>query len=123
MTLFFNETKVSSAPSISYQKGKPKRKGGGVTELSSTVLVTHCHCVSQVKSKPFILLLLGVEAITGRYPQPGGCKILLVSSALLNQAVLQVRTRILKLSLALVPSRAYSSLGIQLYLQYMLCHI
>lgn len=94
-----------------------------MTEQNSTVLVTHWRCMSQNKSESFILLLLGLEASMGRYPQSGGCNILLVFSALLNQAILQERTCIVKLSLAFIPSRAYSSLGIQLYLQYMLCHI
>ena len=94
-----------------------------MTEQNATVLITRWRCTSQIKLASFILLLLGLEASTGRYPQSGGCNILLVFSALLNQAILQERTCIVELSLAFIPSRAYSSLGIQLYLQYMLCHI
>lgn len=94
-----------------------------MTEQNSTVLVTPWRCTSQIKSESFISLSVGPEASAGREPQSGGCNTPLVCSALLNPAVLQERARIVKLSLAFIPSRAYSSLGIQLCLQYVLCHI
>lgn len=64
------------------------------------------HSMSQIKFESFSLLLLGLEARTGCYPQSGGYNTLLVVSALLHQAVLQERARIAKLSLAFIPSRA-----------------